>query len=178
MVTLSTAGGAGDVTGNESDASGLLPQKNGYDMAIEESDDKLDVGVVIDADDSSETDAGSRPVVAARRRLLLDPLFLDGAASDRRASLPTPLGGVMNLASTSAASRSLLDDADADCDAVDVEGIGPQLRESRTTGFDELRELLPNATNTSQQHDATNKNSPKLSLMMLQHHLLDDGQFL
>lgn len=146
MVMLSPVDGVdgvdgADESGSDSDASGF--PKNGYDMAIDESDDKLDDGVVgvVEKTDPPEVPsaaaaAAAAAAVAARRRFLLDPLFR--------------LGGV-NLAESAgslpdAGRRSLLCDAeeeDACDDVVDVDGIGPLLSESRTTGFAELlRELF------------------------------------
>lgn len=57
------------------EASGL--PKKGYDMAMEERDDKLELGVVADPEVWTETEAGSRllEVLALRRFLLLELLL-------------------------------------------------------------------------------------------------------
>ena len=109
-------------------------------MAMDESEDKLDDGVVGAVEKTDEPElasaAAAAAAVAARRRLLLDPLFRLGGVNLASASLP---------AGNPAVGRRSLCEAEEDaCDAVDVDGIGPLLSESRTTGFDELlRELLP-----------------------------------
>lgn len=90
------------------EASGL--PKKGYDMAMEERDDKLELGVVADPEVWTETEAGSRllEVLALRRFLLLELLFrlaellvlvlVVGVAAD---------SGVMNLSSVPAGGRDL-----------------------------------------------------------------------
>jgi hypothetical protein len=89
------------------EASGL--PKKGYDMAMEERDDKLELGVVADPEVWTETEAGSRllEVLALRRFLLLELLLrlfpellvlVVGVAAD---------SGVMNLSSVPAGGRDL-----------------------------------------------------------------------
>jgi hypothetical protein len=86
------------------EASGL--PKKGYDMAMEERDDKLELGVVADPEVWTETEAGSRllEVLALRRFLLLElllrlaELLVVGVAA---------ASGVMNLSSVPAGGRDL-----------------------------------------------------------------------
>jgi hypothetical protein len=89
------------------EASGL--PKKGYDMAMEERDDKLELGVVADPEVWTETEAGSRllEVLALRRFLLLELLLrlfpellvlVVGVAAD---------SGVMNLSSVPVGGRDL-----------------------------------------------------------------------
>jgi len=133
MVMLSLAVGA-DVSGSDSDARGF--PKNGYDMAMDESEDRLDDGVVDAVEKTDPPLLASTAAVAARRRFLLELLFRLGWVNLASAS---PLDG-----NPDAERRSLCDAEEDACDACDVDGIGPLLSESRTTGLAELlRELLP-----------------------------------
>ena len=88
MVMASLGDGA-DVMGSDSDAKGL--PKKGYDMAIDDSDERLDDGDVVDVLKAARelmastcaAVAVAAAAAAARRRLLLDPLFRPEGSDER-----------------------------------------------------------------------------------------------